>query len=396
MRVLFCSQAAHTGGGVEAWLEAVSSALIRRGHDVITGLAKGDFHDPRRYSSKQVVINPVAIDGREGYRESRVTSLLHLIRRIEPDIVVPVHLEDALLATAFEKTRGRVLRLVICIHGQAPERVKQVSDLGPFIDFAVGVSRRTVAMLGEVLPDERIAHIPTGVPEPLKVPWVRTSIRSVAYVGRLDDRDKRVIDLITFANAHPEMEIHVAGAGPDENRLREGLPRGIFHGTLSRSELYERIYPAVDGLLLFSPAEAGPIVAWEAMIHGVVPIVSDYCGRAEENVLRDGETAIVFPVGDIQEAVRKIRVADVEALSRNAPRLLPDKYRIASFGESWDRSLTRCLSMESRVGSPSLLPSLVSPGRLSLLSIGVESMALLRRTLRKRYVHKDPGSEWPH
>ena len=52
----------------------------------------------------------------------------------------------------------------------------------------------------------------------------------------------------------------------------------------------------MDALVVFSEAEAGPIVAWEAMIHGVVPIVSDFIGRAEENVIRD----VVFPVGDVE------------------------------------------------------------------------------------------------
>lgn len=396
MRVLFCSQAAHTGGGVEAWLEAVSSALARRGHDVVTGLAKGKFHDPERYRARHEVVNPLVIDSGAGYRESRVTSLLHAIRRTQPDVVVPVHLAEAFLASAFEKTRGRELRLVACIHGQGADRLEQVAAVEPFVDFAVGVSQRTVTMLRNFMPDACVAHIPTGVPEPLTPPRVRTSIERVAYVGRLDDSDKRVLDLIALASFSPDLDIHVVGSGPDEQRLRAALPRATFHGTLTRHELYRRIYPMVDGLLVFSPAEAGPIVAWEAMVNGVVPIVSDYCGRSEENVLRDGETAIVFAVGDIEAAARRTRSADVAALSRDCVRLLPAGYREQAFEDAWEATLLNCTSTPSRCSAADRLPPLVSSGRLSALPVGVETMAMLRRLIGTRYIHREPGSEWPH
>jgi len=78
MRVLFCSQAAHTGGGVEAWLEALTTALESRGVDVVTALAKGRFHDPRRYASRHRVANPIEVDGSLGFREIRIANLLRI------------------------------------------------------------------------------------------------------------------------------------------------------------------------------------------------------------------------------------------------------------------------------------------------------------------------------
>lgn len=396
-RVLFCSQAAHTGGGVEAWLEAVTKALEARGVEVFTALARGRFHDPARYAARHRVANPIEVDGTLGYQEVRIASLLRVFDRIRPDVIIPANLADALYAAALAKARGAPYRIAVCIHGQDDERLDQVRRVAPFVDLATSVAKRVTMRLEAFVEPARVRHIPTGVPPPIAPPRVRERIASIAYVGRLDDRDKRVLDLIDLARALPEVRIHVAGGGPDEQRLRDALPHAVFHGAMSRAELYASLYPAIDALAVFSPAEAGPIVAWEAMAHGIVPVVSDYLGRAEENVIRDGETGIVFPVGDVAEAARKIREApSIAEISRRAAVELPAAYTLAAFEESWSTAIADCLALPPHRGNPSTLPPLVSPGRLSRLRLPVGVMARLRRVVNKPFVHHDPGSEWPH
>lgn len=379
MRVLFCSQAAHTGGGVEAWMEALTSALESRGVEVFTALAKGRFHDPARYTARHRVANPIEVDGSLGYREVRIANLLDVFDRVNPDVVIPVNLEDAMLAAAYARRR-----LAICIHGQGDDRIEQVRSVAPFVDLAVSVSKRVTIRLESIVPNAR--HIPTGVPAPAVPPRTRERIEKVAYIGRLDQTEKRVLDLIAFSREAPQLEIHVAGSGPEEQRLREALPRAIFHGSLSRDELYAKIYPMLDAIVIFSEAEAGPIVAWEAMANGVIPIVSDYVGRAEENVIRDGDSGIVFPVGDVATAARKLRVI---------PHIeLPAAYTLDAFGNAWFDALTDCVARPKRTGDT--LPPLVSPGRLAGRGFSVTTMARLRRLIGRAYIHDNPGSEWPH
>lgn len=381
MRILFCSQAAHTGGGVEAWMEALTVALQSRGAEVHTALARGRFHDPARYTARHRVANPIAVDGGSGFQERRIAELIRVFERVRPDVVIPVNLADALFATALWKTRGAAARLAVCIHGQGEDRVAQFRMVEPFVDLAVSVANRVAMRL-----DAR--HIPTGVPPPLAPPRPRQELRHIAYVGRLDNRDKRVLDAIDLAR-ELDATFHFAGSGPDEARLRAALPQAVFHGALSREELYSRLYPSMDALAVFSEAETGPIVAWEAMIHGVVPVVSDYLGRAEEDVIRDGDTGIVFPVGDMKTAATKIRAAAAAGLSERARTKLPPAYTLAQFEQSWHEALTDCLAQPPRVGPRSALPPLVSPGRLA-------RAPWLRRLLRLRFEHGDPGSEWPH
>jgi glycosyltransferase involved in cell wall biosynthesis len=389
VRVLFCSQAAHTGGGVEAWMETLTSALESRGVEVFTALAKGRFHDPARYAAHHRVANPIAVDGGSGFREVRTANLLDVFDRVRPDVIIPVNLADALFAAAYGKTRGAQWRIAVCIHGQGDDRLDQVRSVAAFVDLAVSVAKRVAMRLEDIVPNVR--HIPTGVPPPAVAPRARDHIAKIGYIGRLDQTEKRVLDLIALASELPEVEIHVVGSGAEERRLREALPRATFHGAMSRDALYAKIYPLLDAIVIFSEAEAGPIVAWEAMVNGAIPIVSDYLGRAEENVIRDGETGIVFPVGDLVTAASKIRA--VAALS---PREIPEAYTLAAFERSWLEALTACIASPRRRGDASSLPSLVSPGRLASLGLSVKTMARLRRLTRGVYLHDNPGSEWPH
>jgi len=399
MRILFCSQAAHTGGGVEVWLESLSAALASRGWDVVTGLAKGRFHDPVRYAARHRVIAPVAIDGSSGFAEDRVLALKRLFERVRPDVILPVNLADAMLAAAYWKSGGADTRLAICIHGQGDDRIEQARGVAPFLDLATSVSKRVVERLLPIIG----LHTPTGVPPPVRESAPREQLRQIAYIGRFD-AEKRVRDAVPLIRAlsGSDVTFHFIGAGPDDSYLRDALAeqRVVFRGMLSRDELYASVYPAIDGIVVFSEAEAGPIVAWEAMVHGVVPVVSDYAGRAEENVIRHGETGLVFPVGDVQRAASAIRsmisAGSLRELSMRARGELPEAYTERAFGDSWDAALRAAVERPMRTGSASDLPSLVSPGFIARLGLSVENTSRLRRLTGRRFTHADPGSEWPH
>ena len=71
-------------------------------------------------------------------------------------------------------------------------------------------------------------------------------------------------------------------------------------------------------------------------------------------------------------------------------------YTLPAFTRSWHDALSTLINMPIRRGPSAALPPLVSPGRLARLGLGVEAMARIRRLLRHRHEHQDPGSEWPH
>jgi glycosyltransferase involved in cell wall biosynthesis len=406
--ILFCSQAAHVGGGVETWLDDLAAVLTARGWHVVVALARGRHHDPRQYLDRHPHANSIPIDGSLGFREQRLDSLLKLFQGVSPDIIFPVNLADALYAAAVWKSRGGTARLVTGMQKiKDPGMTEDLIICSDFIDLATTISRRVAGELRRQLPLEpdRIVHIPTGVPSP-KLPVVsRDRLRSAAFIGRLDQSEKRILDLVELIERlrGKEIDFHIVGSGPEEAGMRERLKenrRVHFHGLMRRADLYEQIYPRADALLLFSKYEAGPMVAWEAMAHGVVPIVSDFTGRTEEGVIRHGENALVFPVGDVERAAELVRdsmkAGALTSLSSNAEAGLPAEYRFEGFAGRWDSELRATLERPPRRGSPDRLPRQVSPGALARLGFGERATLLLRRLLRRKHVHSDPGGEWPH
>src|SRR5262249_4833464 len=104
-------------------------------------------------------------------------------------------------------------------------------------------------------------------------------------------------------------ELHIAGSGPDEQWLHARLSGAVasdrvrFLGSLAGIDLVEQVYRQTDVLLITSLWETGPIVAWEAMVHGVAVVTSAYIGSGLEHSLAPGDNCLMFPIGDARAAV---------------------------------------------------------------------------------------------
>jgi glycosyltransferase involved in cell wall biosynthesis len=394
---------------MEVWMADIVAALEERGWRVVVALAEGSrFHKPERYIAEYPFEDVIAIDGRSGYRECRVLSVLKILRKMEPDVAMPVGLADALYATALYKRMGGNCRLAVCVHGQSRDIIDDLELCKGYIDLFVSVSRKGCQTIRDRAFNvgERVIHIPTGVPAPTREREVDRTALHVAYVGRLDNREKRIFDLIPLVKqlADTTIVIHVVGDGIDEVALKTSLEqeikkqRVIFHGKMTRGRLYELIYPKMDALLLFSASEGGPITAWEALAHGVVPVVSDFSGREEEGVLIHRKNALVFPVGDIkaaEQALRMILVRKIENQGGELKPSLPEEYSQDTFSRSWDEKLRECVYDVNRHANGEL-PSMLSNGRFSQLRLGITMSCKLRKLFSGNYPHKGAGGEWPH
>lgn len=408
--ILFCTQTAYVGGGVEEWLWQLSSELEKKGWRITVGLAQGfQHHNPKKFLELYPFENSIFLDGRSGYSEQRRNSLIQAFSRVDPDIIVPVQLADALYVAAEWKHRRDKARLLTCLHGQFEGVIQDQKMLSNHIDMAVSVSRLGCNYLKAPagLPQERVAHIPTGVANPFEIRSPFSRPKAVAYIGRLDQKEKRARDLIAllrYLGDAPDCVVHVVGDGPErefiENSLAEVARTGqiLFHGWLSRETIWRDIYPNIRGLLIFSPAEGGPIVAWEALINGVVPVTSNFVGRSEEGVLQDNVNSLVFPVGDVYMAAQHVKrlMSDAEYSPLfEAAVHIDSKYTLSGFSENWDTCFTKALHLPSRFGGGRIcIPE--SSGRLSRLPIPPAAMYKLRLLYGRKFLHVDPGGEWPH
>lgn len=405
MKRLFIVTPTHaTQGGVERILEALAEGLPSRGFEVVFGLAKGlRFHDPRKFAEALPAIRGVELDARSGTIYGRQRALRRAVREVDPDIVLIARLFDAYPVCAALKNAGQRLRLAVTVQAYEPEYFADLRAYGDWVDVLV-TSGNLIANAASSLtgfPRERIRSIPGGVLPPSRlVAHDDTRPLRLGYVGRVEQLQKRVLDLAGFCDElrrrGVRFTLDVAGDGSALPELRARLPEARFHGWLSREELYARVYPELDVLVHFADFEGITIAPREAMAHGVVPVVSRFTGLAVEGQFVDGVNALTFDVGDVRAAADAVQRLDTDRallreLSANARESQQGINSHEGAIDAWAEALRLALELPQRRGTV-LPPQPRDRGALSALPPPV---AELVRSVR-RVPHEDAGSEWPH
>jgi starch synthase len=139
----------------------------------------------------------------------------------------------------------------------------------------------------------------------LRETGLRKDRRYFIFVGRLDDRIKRISTifraLAALSAQAPEAHLLVVGSGPDRAELeklaREVAPSQVtFLGWIDGPKEKARYYNIAEALLLPSVQEGFPTVVGEAMSCGTPVIASDVGGCRE--LVKDGVTGWLIPPGD--------------------------------------------------------------------------------------------------
>ncbi|SDW04238.1 glycosyltransferase family 4 protein [Thiocapsa roseopersicina] len=407
-RVLILYQSSTAACGVGTWIDALSATLHPQGWDVRVGLAWGRrFHDPSRVEVFRLGLQTLRMDGRSGTEESRIQAIERAIVATDPDVVLLTVLDSAFEAMRRVRYRGASCRLVAVNHGNLPILAASLLQNRDVIDQVVCVSRLSYQAIGGALEGfepERVRHIPNAVDVPTLSRNKADHPMRIGYVGRLAE-EKRAGDIEPFFRAlHrrlPTVEMWVAGEGehaPSMRLLAAEFPFSFrYFGELDRSVLERDFYPVLDLLVHFSAAEAWGFSIAEAMSYGVVPVTSKFLGLVSDGLVTEGETGLVFPVGDVPRAVElAVRLCSDtplrERLSASAKTQIRDGFSLERFGERWAQTLNECLKLPA-LPVPARPSSLEVRGRFGLPGPQWER---LRRLLRKRIPHASPGEEWPH
>lgn len=403
---LFIATPTHTiAGGVERILESLATGLPPHGFDVVFGLAHGlRFHDPKRFRDAFPVVQGIELDARSGTSYARRRTLRNAIARVDPDVVLMARLFDVYPVCAQLKSEGHRLRLTMTLQAFEPEYFVDLARYASVVDFCVTSGDLVAEAVRRVtsLPAERVRSIPGGVaPATRFVVHDRAAPLRIGYVGRLDQVQKRALDLIAFTaelqRRGVAFHLTVAGTGAVEGELRRALPGVEFAGWLSTGELYERLFPSLDVLVHFAEWEGITIAPREAMAHGVVPVISRFPGLETEAQFLDGRNALTFPVGDVAAAadcvVRLDRDRDLlERLSAAARESQGGIRSAAGAVAAWAETFQAAVAMPRRIGP--VPPPPADSGRLARAGIP-ESFAEVVRSIRRRR-HDSPGAEWPH
>lgn len=146
--------------------------------------------------------------------------------------------------------------------------------------------------------------LPNGVDlPPLQHAIHPDTSNNLLFVGRLDRIKGLFTMLEAMKTAHPAIRLTIVGDGPERGALEAAIDSaGLRHrvaltGALPQEKVYEHIHAAF-ALVLPSFHETQGIVLLEANACGKPVIASDIPGIRE--VVRQGETGWLFPVGDAQ------------------------------------------------------------------------------------------------
>jgi glycosyltransferase involved in cell wall biosynthesis len=200
-----------------------------------------------------------------------------------------------------------------------PEFWQQIAEGLPYLRAQVGISDRVAERLRALAPHgPEVVTIPYGIEVPSQPahrigPVARPPV--LLYVGRLDQRQKRVHDIPEFVRELdrrlPDYRLVIVGDGDEREALEAALafagPRVTFTGSVDRGQVLKH-YQKAHYLLLFSNFEGLPLALLEGMAYGVVPVVTDIPSGVRQ-VLRDGDNGYLFPVGAPSAAARLVAEA---------------------------------------------------------------------------------------
>lgn len=414
---MFISPSAYPLGGLATWLDYLVPGLRERDWNVTLGLVEGRFHDVDAYLDIHPDKQVLRIPHGTGTREGRVRQLLRAICSARPDIVVAVNIAD--VALAIDRIRAMLEwspSIAVALHALQADLIRHIGHCAGLIDGVVCTNRLACEMVarGTSVEADRIYYAPCGVNINSPTASGRQDsegILRIAYVGRLDRAEKRIEDIGAIVDELDHRgvayELVIAGGGPHEDwlqlRLSDAVKRGRvrFLGKLPNADLAEQVYSRLDALLVTSPCETGPIVAWEAMAHGTIVVTSAYLGSGLEGSLASGVNCLMFPIGDAAGAadcLERLRDSGLRArLRRGGFGLVAERYSTEISIGQWNASL-RDIAARSPLPLGRRITTMAQPppaGRLDRL-FGPDVAETIRELFRLKYDHCNSGGEWPH
>ncbi len=278
-------------------------------------------------------LNIVDCPGIEAYlikREDILPAYRELYNNLIPATFVPnwsPAIYTVCASLALEKPDS--LRVIGYAHSDEPYYYQTLQYFEPIISKFVAVSQEVGIKLSTLIPhrekDILIRTYPVHMAKSLKRKYT-TSPRKplqIVYAGRLQKRQKRILDLALLAQNLIEENINfhlsICGDGPDEDELHKAISsisdhtkeNVTFVGLVSPDEM-KNVWLNADICLLVSNFEGTSITMLEAMANGCVPLVTNVSGM--RNFIEHGKTGYLTEIGDIQGMTSILKMLD---LNRN-------------------------------------------------------------------------------
>jgi glycosyltransferase involved in cell wall biosynthesis len=418
VNLLFVAPSAYLLGGVQDWLADLVADQRLRGMKVTVAVPDDSFHRRGPYADRYPSLAPIPFRNPTGSEAGRIHALEQLLRGHPDHLVAGVNIAALYPAVRRLRRRGDFRgRVVMTLHAIEADYFADLRDQNDLLDGLV-VTNRLSGELARTLGGmeaKRVFYAPYGVE--LGSRWVEPAPATgepnkqplrIAWVGRLDRAQKRVQDLAPILEALDAdgipFQLTIAGDGPDRPLVEASLAgriaagQVIVTGAIPRSELAQRVYRTHQVLLITSAWETGPIVAWEAMAAGLAVVSSRYVGSGLEGALMHGSNSLLFPVGDAREAAAQLaslrNPAGLRELGAAGFDLVKRRYSRDASQAAWMAAFQAVAAFDP-LPVPGRAVPIAAAGGLDR-RLGPETAERLRRLLRRRFRHREAGSEWPH
>lgn len=186
-----------------------------------------------------------------------------------------------------------------------------------FISRAIGVSEEicNVYIQSCGLKEDKVKWIPYGVPAAKEVSVSSPNgVLRIVYVGRIEEKQKRVSDLVKVAlelyKKNIQFKLNIVGDGPEVDNVRKSLENLIklgmleLHGWKGKEAIISMMRQS-DVFILTSAYEGFSIALTEAMANGCCPIVTDI-RSGNQQMIKNGENGFLIRLGDIDSYIRTI------------------------------------------------------------------------------------------
>jgi glycosyltransferase involved in cell wall biosynthesis len=372
MRILMANSYARLTGGADVHCLDLIETLRGAGHEVLLLSTASDQNvvpDGVFVELTVTGLNRDALRGRDRLRAARraiwnpeaAAATASAIRSFKPDVLHTHKLYPQLSVAPVVVARRARVPVVHTLHDYELLSANSQDPEGTWIDRReTRLSYRTLntatyplrrvlhARAASAIAISRFvaaAHRRRGIPSTVLPNFTRVhpdhpgsnpaGRRGVVFVGRLTP-EKGVAHVLGLAEAHPDIDVRIAGHGPLEARVVEAaskLPNVEYLGVLARDELPAALASARLALMPSLWAEPGGLSALEAMACGT-PVVAYKSGGLSEYVLDAGGGIVVEPDADALASAAQ-RLCDDngfwEQVSRNGLRAVherhtPDKY----------------------------------------------------------------------
>ena len=332
-RIAFLCHAYHRGG-VTRWMADAAIAFAGKGYEVffVTVVPAHEFISAggreqiisllRNYTSiMQVISCKVDFTFEFGTEEYRASIYKRLVAANVPAGTPVIVSDDSSVWHAAAAIADKYPMIGV-LHGDQDVYYDQARKYQEQLSLGICVSgriKRTALTRCDKIDPQKIYTIPCGIVLPPFAPSTpEDGILRLIFIGRLTDYEKRAEDLVKISTLLRKngvtFHLDIIGNSAESaiefgNSFKEnGVADAVsFHGWLTKPVIQQHLDRS-DILLLTSNSEGMPLVMMEALASGCaftgtrVSGIEDY-----EHDPQAADCLSVYTVGDIEDAVKKIR-----------------------------------------------------------------------------------------